>query len=274
MLLLMGRRVILIKDLFSIMEEIAPARYAADWDNVGLQIGNPHDGARGIMVALDTSLAAVKEAASKGFNLLVTHHPFLFSPVKTIDFSTPQGKIIKEAIGSGLTVFSAHTNLDSTEGGINDMLGDLLGLTETSPMEPFEGNNSAGMGRVGSVKGEKNLGEFAALVKERFNVDSIKVLGNGDKKISRIALCGGSGGSLIRLASKLGAQLYISGDISYHQAREAEDMGLSIIDPGHFSSEKIVVEGLAKILREKLQIKKIDLPVAAFCGEKEPFVVV
>lgn len=265
---------ILVKDLFNIMEEIAPARYAAQWDNAGLQLGNPHDEVRGIMVALDTSLAAVREAASKKLNLLVTHHPFLFSPVKKIDLSTPQGKIIKETIDSGLTIFSAHTNLDSTNGGINDMLADLIDLIDTSPMEPYEGDMTVGMGRIGTLEEEKSLARVAELVKARFNVDNMKLLGDVKTKIRRIALCGGSGGSLVKLASKLGADLYISGDISYHQARDAEDMGLAVIDIGHFSSEKIVVEGLAEILREKIKSKKIDLPVVEFCGEKEPFVVI
>lgn len=264
----------LIKDLFNIMEEIAPARYAAEWDNVGLQVGNPHDEARGIMVALDTSLAAVKETASKGFNLLITHHPFLFSPVKKIDLASPQGRIIREAIESGVTIFSAHTNLDSTKGGINDMLGELLDFTESSPMEPYEEDKSVGMGRIGSIKEERSLTELAVLIKKRFNVDRVKVLGNMNNKIRRIALCGGSGGSLINLAKNLGADLYVSGDISYHQARDAEDMNLSIIDLGHFSSEKIVVEGLAEILKKKLEANKIDLPVSGFCGEKEPFVLI
>lgn len=264
----------LIKDLFNIMDEIAPARYAAEWDNVGLQLGNPLDEGRGIMVALDTSLDAVTEAASKNLNLLVTHHPFLFSPTKRIDLSTEQGKIIKKAIETGITIFSAHTNLDSAKGGINDMLGSLLGLKATSPMDPFDEDPAAGMGRIGNISEEKSLGDLATLVKEQFNVESIRVVGDMERKVSRIALCGGSGGSLIGLAAKLGAHLYISGDINYHQARDAEDKKLSLIDVGHFSSEKIVVEGLTKILKGKLKIKKINIPVEEYCGEKEPFFVI
>ena len=264
-----------LKDIFNIMEEIAPASLAEGWDNVGLQIGHHDDEAKGIMIALDPSLAAIEKAAKSGFNLLLTHHPLFFSDIKSINLNSPIGQTIEAAIKGSVAIFTAHTNLDSVEGGVSDMLADVLMIGDTKPLEPVqsEGHVKCGLGRIGTIKKRPLLKEITAEIKKNLDIPNVRVLGDLEKRIETVALCGGSGGSLIHSASREGADLFISGDIRYHQAREAEELGLSIIDVGHFSSEKVVIDGLTNILKMQLDKKGLNIPLEKFSREKEPFII-
>lgn len=264
-----------LNDIFSIMEEIAPPRYASDWDSIGLQTGDPFAEAKGIMIALDPSIDAVEEAAAKGLNLLITHHPLFFSEIKSIDLSKPIGKIVKAAIKLDVTIFSAHTNLDAARGGVSDMLADALGIKDLSPLQATKNADDelVGIGRIGTFTNRPSLADVVNSLKKQLGLDTVRVIGDMDKAIERVALCGGSGGSLIDDASQMKADLYISGDISYHRARDAEDLGLAIIDIGHFSSEKCLIDGLAKKLKEKIKPEQGSIPILAFGKEKEPFTI-
>ena len=264
-----------IKDIFSIMDQIAPPGYASDWDSIGLQTGDPYAEAKGVLIALDPSVEAVKEAASRGLNILITHHPLLFSGIKSIDLSKPLGKIIKAAINLDVAIFSAHTNLDAARGGVSDMLARALNIRNLSPMETTKNadDDLVGIGRVGTFPGRPALIDIVNNVKKQLAIDKVRVMGDMNKVIEKVALCGGSGGSLIEEASRLKADLYISGDINYHRARDAEALGLAVIDIGHFSSEKCLIEGLAKILNEKIKGEQGAIPVLAYGGEREPFTI-
>jgi len=264
-----------LKDIFSIMEEIAPPHYASDWDSIGLQIGDPFAEAKGIMIALDPSVEAVNETAAKGLNLLITHHPLFFSEIKSIDLSNPIGKIIKAAIKLDVAIFSAHTNLDATRGGVSDMLANTLGIKGLSPLKAAKDadDDLVGIGRIGSFTNRLSLSDVVDKLKKQLHLDKVRVIGDMDKVIERVALCGGSGGSLIDDASQMKADLFISGDINYHRAKDALDLGLAIIDIGHFSSEKCLIEGLAKTLKEKIKPEQGEIPILAFGKEKEPFTI-
>lgn len=265
-----------LKDIFNIMEKIAPASLAEGWDNVGLQIGNHDDDAKGIMVALDPSLAAIEKVTESGFNLLLTHHPLFFSDIKSINLNSPMGQTIEAAIKGSVAIFTAHTNLDSVEGGVSDMLADLLMIGDTKPLEPVqaEGHVKCGLGRIGTIKKRPLLKEVITKIKKNLNIPKVRVIGDLERRIETIALCGGSGGSLIHSASQKGADLFISGDIRYHQAREAEELDLSVIDVGHFSSEKVAIDGLTNILKMQLDKKGLNIPLEKFNSEKEPFIII
>jgi len=265
-----------IKDLFDIMEEIAPQGLAEDWDNCGLQIGNPGNEATGLLVALDPSLEAVRTAASEGLNLLITHHPLFFSNVTRLDLSSPDGKIVEAAVRSDISLFTAHTNLDSASGGINDILASLFNLKNSTPIEPsvMPGDKNSGMGRIGDLPEAMTVRDVALLVKQCLKTPTVRIAGNMASEVRRVALCSGSGGGLLKKAAKLGADIFISGDIKYHQAKDAEDMGMAVIDAGHFASEKIVTAKLADKLRGILNKKGFNIPVESYDGEKEPFITI
>lgn len=263
----------ILKDIFEIMEDMAPILLAEEWDNVGLQVGNPDDEARGVMVALDPSPEAVEEASGLGCNLLLTHHPLFISGITYIDTGSCLGGTIKSAIEKGVTIFAAHTNLDSAKGGINDILSDILDIEDAVPIESHSEMQSGGLGRIGALPGKTLLKDMVNTVKEKLGAETIRVLGDMDREVERVALCGGSGGNLIEPASKMGADLFISGDIRYHQARRAQELGIAVIDAGHFSTEKIATGVLAGNLEEKLARRGINVPVREFRREKEPFSV-
>lgn len=265
-----------IKDLFDIMEELAPQSLAEEWDNSGLQIGNSDNEARGVLIALDPSLEALKTASSKKLNLLITHHPLFFSDIKKIDLKSPNGKIVEMAIKADISIFAAHTNLDSASGGINDILASLFKLKNSTPIElPACGvDNEAGIGRIGDLAEAATVRDMALFVKDQLKTSSLRFIGDRGQKIKRVALCSGSGGGLLKKAAKLGADIFISGDIRYHQAKDAEDLGIAVIDAGHFASEKVVTANLAVTLRKILDKKGFNIPVESYDGEKEPFITI
>ena len=277
-----------VAEIIEIMNQLAPPMLAEEWDNVGLQIGDAHYPVRRIWVALDPSPEVVKAACQKNVDLLITHHPLIFRPLKSIDFSTPGGSIIQMAAHHRLAIFSAHTNLDIVRNGVNDILAQRLGLRNLAVLQPVQIGNPAkkdaaalpdgeaqyGIGRTGSLAKAGSLSALVSMVKKKLNLDFVKVAGDLEMKVKQVALCSGSGSSLIDafLASK--AQAYISGDIHYHDARAAEAANRAIIDIGHFSSEHLMVEALARQLKNIISKAGIQAEITGCRIETDPFRII
>jgi dinuclear metal center YbgI/SA1388 family protein len=267
-----------VKDVIRVMDELAPHSMSQEWDNSGLQIGHPEWPVREILVALDPLAEVVEFACANHADMLVTHHPLIFKPLRSIHVGTPAGKVIQTALAHELAVFSAHTNLDVAENGANDILARKLGLKEIEPLMSMDGKASfnhgefrLSFGRAGTPDEALSLGRFAETVKRRLGLESIRVSGPQDLKISRVATCCGSGSGMMELFLSSGAQVFISGDLKYHDARDAEALGLALIDIGHFASEHLMIHGLAKALGDALANKGFEVEVNV-CGlEKEPF---
>ncbi|MBN1930641.1 MAG: Nif3-like dinuclear metal center hexameric protein [Desulfobacterales bacterium] len=262
-----------VADIIKAMEKIAPVLLAEQWDNVGLQIGKDDWPVKRIWVALDPGPEVVHAACSKNVNLLITHHPLIFKPLRSIDFSTPTGAIIQMATRHNLALFSAHTNLDKAKDGLNDVLASKLGLKNLKVLEESTEPNETcqGLGRIGDLDEGIDLFSFAQRVKEKLELVSIKVSGRHDLLIKKVALCTGSGSGLMDDFLSSGAQVYISGDLRYHDARAAEVVDLGLIDIGHFTSEHLIVEVLAGRLQRILSENAIEVKVEAFGLEKDPF---
>jgi len=262
-----------LQNIFDLLEEMAPSSLAEEWDTVGLQIGNADLAAKGVIVALDPSLNAIEATAEEGFNLLLTHHPLFFGNINSIDMATAFGKSIKAAVDHNVTIFSAHTNLDSARGGLNDMLADILRIYNSLPLKPLRRSalGNAGLGRIGEMRDAVRLEEVASSVKERLGLNAIRVMGNYDAELRTVAICAGSGGDLLEDAFNYGADLYMTGDIKYHHARKAEELGIALIDFGHFSSEKRAMKSFAHRIGQELRAMDIRIPVKEFCEEHEPF---
>lgn len=265
-----------IGEIFDIFNALAHPALAEDWDNAGLQIGDAQERATGIMVALDPSPEAVEEASAKGLNILFTHHPIFLTPLRSIDLGSFTGKILKAAVEKNVALFAAHTNLDSAKEGINDQLAKIIGLREVYPIAPAKASEgkTAGLGRIGAPDRTRTVKEIVQIVKQGLNIDYVRVSGDPERKIRKAAVCGGSGGSLLHEASLMGAELFISGDIRYHQAREAEALGMAVIDAGHFPTEKAALGGIAETIRKKLEEAGIGLPVEEFEGERDPLTTI
>ncbi|MBL7180474.1 MAG: Nif3-like dinuclear metal center hexameric protein [Pseudomonadota bacterium] len=372
-----------IADIIRVMEARVPLHLAEDWDNVGLQVGKMDWPVRSIWIALDPLHDVVDEACRNDVDLLITHHPLIFQPLKRIDFDTPVGSIIQMASRHRLAIYAAHTNLDSAADGINDVLASRIGLTnlnvlvkakatamyklvvyvpaeyeqqvldalfETkageigsytccsfrssgkgtfrpgSAAKPFVGKpdeishtdeirletvvrredlsaviehvrknhpyetmaydvypllppetdtrQKHGIGRVGELGETTELLSFAQSLKKKLELKFVKVAGKPDLPVRQVAVCSGSGSSLMNAFFSSGAQVFISGDLRYHDAREAEAAKLALIDIGHFASEHLVLEALAQRLDRALSANGLDVKIEACRLENDPFIIV
>jgi dinuclear metal center YbgI/SA1388 family protein len=261
------------------MEAIAPARLAESWDNVGLQVGHRRWPVATVMVALDPLTAVVAAACRAGAGLLVTHHPLIFKPLQRLDLETPVGAIIAMALEHRLAIFSAHTNLDSAADGLNDLLARRIGLTLEGALSPLNDPSAGmaaitsreGLGRVGTLPAAMTLEALARQVQTRIPAARVRFAGERDLLVKRVALCSGSGGSLLEIFAGSGCEAFISGDLRYHDARWAEENGRGLIDIGHFASEHLVVADLAQRLQAGLHQRGLRVAVTAFGDENEPF---
>lgn len=341
-----------VAEVIQLMAKIAPASLAEDWDNVGLQVGDNSQEVKNVLLALDFNSAILDEALAKNCQLIITHHPFIFDGIKSINTQNQSGSLIFDLIKNDIALFSAHTNLDIVESGLNDYLinkfevdnisllkntksfnyhklvtfvpksnfeelrdalyakgageynnyshsgfyqqgtGSFKPLANSNPylgekgslneieeyrfevlvstdkvervikellkVHPYEEpawdlykmenlKSEKGIGRIADLKSELDLQTFLKKIKELYDLNVIKVV-KGKNKIKKIALCSGSGADFIKEAYYQGADLYLTGDIKYHEAQLAEELGINLVDFGHYGSEKFVKE----LLKERL----------------------
>jgi dinuclear metal center YbgI/SA1388 family protein len=261
-----------VADIINVMSAIAPPNLAEDWDNVGLQVGRLDWSVNRVWIALDPSPDVVSAACQSQVNLLITHHPLIFRPLNFVDFDSAIGSAICMAAKNKLAIFAAHTNFDSAVDGLNDILARRIGLSRLQPLVKSEDSqNDGGLGRVGEFTKPLDLKSFALYVKKKLGLVSLKVAGDLTMIISKVAVCTGSGSSLIRNFFSSGAQVFISGDLHYHDAKEALPKNLGLIDIGHFASEQLMIEVLAERLSRLLTDDQFSVTVEACRLEKDPF---
>jgi dinuclear metal center YbgI/SA1388 family protein len=367
-----------VSDVIGIINKIAPSGYAEEWDNPGLQVGDPAAAVERLMVSLDACPSSVAAAIAENCSLLITHHPLIFKPLKRISRQDPVGEIVSRAISANLSIVSLHTNYDIADGGMNDLLAERLGLTDTMPLletgsdelvklsvfvptgheepvkealfrysalignydecsfqvagtgtfrpldraVPFIGDKGSrssvaesrievllsrdnlgpaisalrkahpyeepaidlyqlhnrgarrGLGRLGSLAAPMSLADFALFAKKSLSAAGVRMVGDGGRLVRRIAICGGSGASLLREASARGADLLLTGDLKYHEARDAQDLGIALVDVGHFASEQIMVQGLSDRLSRECGRLGFSVTVLQCSAEEDPFVFV
>ncbi len=353
-----------VDDCIKFMATLAPPSLAESWDNVGLQIGSRKGEVNHIVVALDPSPRVVDHACDVGADLLITHHPVMLSPIRILDIDSPVGHVIRSAVSGRLSIFSAHTNLDSASGGINDQLASRMGLTGVVPLLPavaeqtvrlelmlptgltrhdiqkavgsalwpsdasdsgacetvtgicspdaqgFQagrlvslvlkrdkvdgvlkrfvesmGNtaffhevrpitaaaSTEGLGRFGNLHEPMALAPFIDHLKQCLGLTRMRQIGVDPSGIRRIMVCSGSGGSLLESFFASDADVFVTGDIRYHDARRIEDVGRCVIDIGHFESEHLVVEWLAERLSAYFNGEAHAVTVMASPVEADPF---
>ena len=235
-----------VKDIIKVVEEFAPLSIQEGWDNSGLCVGSPEDEVTSVLLALDCTPALVDEAIACGADMIVTHHPLIFSGLKKISPDDMIGEAVIKAIRAGISIYAAHTNADKVIEGVSGAMAAKLGLQNVMILD--EDGDGTGLGVVGDLPQPMTSEEALALVKEKFGLKVVKSSAPMDAMISRVAMCGGSGGSLIGAARKSGAQLYISGDISYHNFFTPE--GFMIMDIGHYESEIEIVDILFSLIKK------------------------
>jgi len=241
-----------VRDIASEVEALAPVALKEDWDNVGLMVGESDARVRKVLVALDVVDGVIDEALSAGADMIVAHHPLIFGGLKSVTSDTPTGRRIIRLLRANIAVYAAHTNLDSAEGGVNDALFGVLGLAGRKVLMGGA-ENAAGLGRVGDLPTPVPLGEFAKFVRERLGAPHISFCGEASSPVSRVGLCGGAACDtpFLQAAKAQGCHVYITGDVKYHKAQEAADLGLCLIDATHYYSEVHIVPLLCRYLAGK-----------------------
>ncbi|MGE4214401.1 MAG: Nif3-like dinuclear metal center hexameric protein [Anaerotignaceae bacterium] len=237
-------------DLINHLEEFAPISLAESWDNPGLIVGDTQSDIKKILVALDATEEVIDEAIAIGADIIITHHPMLFSAVKKITNQTPTGVRLRKLIKNNIAHFAMHTNLDIAFGGTNDELARISGLKEIEILrESCEQNGQTnGLGRVGNLEKETTFGDFARIIKNELKLNSLRVVGDTKKIIRRVGLCTGSGFEFMQDAVRKGADVFITADLRYHESQKALDEGICVIDVTHYASENIIVPVICKYL--------------------------
>lgn len=366
-----------VSDIVGLLNQICPPELAEDWDNVGLQVGDPEAEIHKILVCLDAEEPAVDEALNCGAELIISHHPLIFRALKRLSPTDMTGRVLFRAIQNHIAVVSAHTNLDRAEDGLNDWLASCLGLTDSRPLEPpetghyyklvvyvpvgherevmdavfsagaghigaydrcsfrvtgtgsFRGQDDTqpfigsagkfeeaeevrletivpqsglskvvarvlkahpyeevaydliplannrpgvGLGRIGVLNEPGSLEMFAERVKEALGLTSLRIVGDLNRKIRKIAVCGGTGMSTYSDALYNGADCLVTGDIKYHEAQRARADGVALVDAGHFATERLMIAELSKRLRLLCRERQFALEICEMKTEQDPFV--
>lgn len=241
-------------EFIDVMEKIAPSDLTETWDNCGMQIDLEQKEIKKILVTLEITKETIKEAVSLGVDFIVTHHPLYFSSFKNIDCNDIIGNYSVSLIQQGISVFSAHTNFDKAEFGNNFYLASLLNLKNVKNFSEF---GEEYIGLFGVISEEMRLKELIDVIKKslELQINEIKVVGNFEDKITKIGLCTGAGIDMLEIAALNGCQLFITGDVKYHDAIKAKEMGINVIDAGHYGTEKIFVPNMVKQLKDAFEGK-------------------
>lgn len=256
------------EEIIKHMESIAPSSLALDWDNVGLIVGDSAASVSTILIALDITDEVIEEAIKIKAELIITHHPMIFKSINKINNETPVGRRILKLISNGICVYSSHTNLDIADGGTNDTLFKLLNLQSKEHFLECNTENYS-LGKVGTLKNNMTLKEFSSYVKSQLKLTSIRFSGDSEEIITKVALCTGAASSyeMFKKAKEKGCDVFITGDIKYHDAQLALEMGLCLVDATHYASEVIVNNELKNNLADKLKNYNINIIISKIDGQ-------
>lgn len=261
-----------VKDIYQYMNTIAPFATQMDFDNAGLLVGRSDACVERVLVALDITTEVIREAIELGAQLIVAHHPVIFHPLKAVADGDVTGEKVLSLAEHRIAAICAHTNLDAAQDGINDLLARRLGLTDIEQLHPDgvdEQGRPYGIGRVGVRNTNEQLDTvaFARQVKAELNAAGVRCMDAG-KPVCRVAVGGGSCGSMLHDAVAAGCDTFVTADVKYDVFLEAKELGINLLDAGHFATENVVVEPLACGLQEAFP----ELTVQVSRVHKEVFV--
>lgn len=261
-------KTVTVADIASAIEQFAPKSLQESYDNTGLQIGDPEMPVSAVLLCLDFTEDILDEAIERECNMIVSHHPLLFRGLKEITGANPIQRMAIKAIKSGIALYSAHTNLDSARDGVSHEMARMLGMSNIEVLEPNGNDPDCGLGVIGDINPTPKL-EFLRSLKEIFNVKALKYSEQTPKLvIKRVALCSGSGASMIGDALSKRADAYITGDVKYHDFT-AYSQDILIADIGHYESELCTRQIFSQIIRAKFP----TLPIYFSKKEHNPIAV-
>lgn len=239
----------IIKEIISELEKLFPKKNAEDWDNVGLLLGDLENDVKGVVITLDVDEKSIEKAISEGANLIISHHPMIFSGIKSIDFKNPISKKIKSLIKNDINVYCMHTNIDSTLGGLNDYILKKLEIEISKVLAP-KADKVNGIGRYYKIGKGFTIDEYCKLVKNKLGLEEMSLYTKDKhKSCEKVAFVNGSGADFWKKAKFYNCDLLITGDAKYHTIYDALESGISILDLGHYESEKEFMELIQEILK-------------------------
>lgn len=236
-------------EITKVLEQLAPKRYACDWDNVGMHVGREDREVKKALVAVDADERAIARAVETGAQMIISHHPLLFHGIRQVNDRDFLGQRVLALTEHGINCYCMHTNFD-TAGGMAAEAAKRLSLQGAVVLDPCA--EPYGIGQIGDLAQEMTLKEVCMFVKERFGLSCVSYYGEPQKRIRRIAVVPGSGKDEIPAALEKGAQVLITGDITYHYGTDAKASGLAVIDAGHYGLEQIFTDIVSEYLKERL----------------------
>lgn len=263
---------VLIKDIIAKLDLEAPFNLAEEWDNVGLLVGNPEQQVRSILIGLDPTTELLEEAITQKADTILTHHPVIFKPLACIDTAQPEGKVLQLALRHNISIIACHTNLDSAEAGVSDILAERLGVCRLQPIIPAGTDNpSAGLGRIGQLDPPVDTMEFLSRVMNVLDLPTLQVAGTLPDRVQTVAVCGGSGSEFAGAALAKGADIYITAELKHNIARWTEERNFCVVDGTHYATEKPAVELLAGKLTGICSMNNWPIRVLQSETERHPF---
>lgn len=239
----------LISEIISIIEAMAPLRYAYSWDNSGFLCGDINRDVNRVYLTLDVNRYTVEEAAAVGAEFIISHHPIMFGGIKNINYGTNEGFIISELIKNDIALYASHTPMDTARGGINDILAEKLGITDTDIIERHIPGEDCGLGRIGRLEKTLTFREFAQIVKEKLNTPFVRISGDPERIVNCAAVGSGACSDIIPAAHAMGADVMVTADMKYHIAMDNDESGICVIDAGHYPTEVFVIDIFEKLLK-------------------------
>lgn len=254
-----------VKDVIELFETIAPEENTMEdeYDNVGLIVGRRDAAVRRVMCCLDATEEVLREAVDEQVDLIIAHHPMIWSPIRSVTDGDVLGQKILYAIENGVAVYAAHTNLDFSSGGINDFVAQILGLNDIEVLKPYR-KGEEGFGRVGNLPSKMYAavlkGEIENLLHDRY----VRIIGEPFEFVSRIAVINGAGGGdteYIDTALKAGADCLVTADVKHHVAVYAKESGLTVIEPQHYTMEHCYISRLVQVLKLEALCAHLDVEI-------------
>lgn len=245
------------KNIIEAVEQEYPKALAYDWDNPGLMVGSPEKEVKILYITLDVNLETVQEAAELGADMILSHHPMFYRPIRHIWTDAPAGKMTALLLKHEITVYAAHTNMDVAPRGINQRLAELFGFREIRPLEQHPMCEQAGLGRIGLLPEPVELDAFVKTVQARLNTP-VRVSGDAKKLIRCGAVASGSCSEVVPEAIRAGADVIVTADLKYHETMDFAEQGICLIDAGHYPTEIMTMDLFENIVpkEEGLRIVK------------------
>lgn len=263
-----------VREIMNIMQKIAPREhyFKEEYDNIGLIVGELDAQVKKVLCCLDVTVDVLDEAIKAGADMIISHHPMIFCPIKSVTSETVQGNKILTAIKNGISIYAAHTNLDFVKDGVNDFIAKEMGLLNIKVMYPYI-NDSEGFGRIGNLSTKQPCTVLKATLEQLLDDNYIRIIGEPTTEVMNVAVINGAGGGDIKyidMAIDQGADCLVTADVKHHVAVYAKDRKFTLIEPQHYTMEHVYISRLVQILKIEAKAQKLNFQIVQSTQDINP----